>query len=114
MIIYLGVYYPAIDQNRLPVMVMEKVHCSLRDLVEKYDDIPLNVKLSILGEVSLGLRYLHSRNPPIVHRDLTPNIILLGGNLEVRITDLGIAKVAKTDSQKTMWLDTRHTRLYAS
>ena len=97
-----GVYYPATDQYRLPVMVMEKMHCSLRDLVEKYDNIPLNVKLSILSEVSLGLRYLHSRNPPIVHRDLTPNNILLGGHLEAKITDLGVAKVVKTESQKTM------------
>ena len=73
-----GVYYPARDQYRLPVMVMEKMQHSLRDLVENYSNIPLNVKLSILDEVCLGLRYLHSRNPPIVHRDLTPNNILLG------------------------------------
>ena len=61
------------DQYRLPVMVMEKMQHSLRGLTEKFNDIPLNVKLSILDEVCLGLRYLHSRNPPIVHRDLTPN-----------------------------------------
>ena len=95
-------YYPAMDQYRLPVMVMEKMQYSLRGLVENYDNIPLNVKLSILDEVCLGLRYLHSRNPPIVHRDLTPNNILLGGHLEAKITDLGVAKVVKSDNQKTM------------
>ena len=98
----LGVYYPAMDQYRLPVMVMEKMQHSLRGLVEKYDNIPLNVKLSILDEVCLGLRYLHSRNPPIVHRDLTPNNILLSYRLEAKITDLGVAKVMKTDKQNTM------------
>ena len=98
----LGVYYHAIDQYRLPVMVMEKMQYSLRGLVENYDNIPLNVKLSILDEVCLGLRYLHSRNPPIVHRDLTPNNILLGGRLEAKITDLGVAKVVRSDDQKTM------------
>ena len=98
----LGVYYPAMDQYRLPVMVMEKMQHSLRGLVEKYDNIPLNVKLSILDEVCLGLRYLHSRNPPIVHRDLTPNNILLSYRLEAKITDLGVAKVVKSDNQKTM------------
>ena len=98
----LGVYYPAMDQYRLPVIVMEKMQHSLRGLVEKYDNIPLNVKLSILDEVCLGLRYLHSRNPPIVHRDLTPNNILLGYRLEAKITDLGVAKVVKSDNQKTM------------
>ena len=98
----LGVYYPAMDQYRLPVMVMEKMQHSLRALVEKYGNIPLNVKLSILDEVCLGLRYLHSRNPPIVHRDLTPNNILLSHCLEAKITDLGVAKVVKSDNKKTM------------
>ena len=90
------------DQYRLPVMVMEKMQHSLRALVEKYVNIPLSVKLSILDEVCLGLRYLHSRNPPIVHRDLTPNNILLSYRLEAKITDLGVAKVMKMDKQKTM------------
>ena len=90
------------DQYRLPVMVMEKMQHSLRGLVENYDNIPLNVKLSILDEVCLGLRYLHSRNPPIVHRDLTPNNILLSRYLEAKITDLGVAKVMQTTDTKTM------------
>ena len=98
----LGVYYPAMDQYRLPVMVMEKMQQSLRGLLENYDNIPLNVKLSVLDEVCLGLRYLHSRNPPIVHRDLTPNNILLSYRLEAKITDLGVAKVVRSDNQKTM------------
>ena len=98
----LGVYYPTVDQYRLPVMVMEKMQHSLRALVEKYDNIPLNVKLSILDEVCLGLMYLHSRNPPIVHRDLTPNNILLSYCLETKITDLGVAKVVRSDNKKTM------------
>jgi len=70
--------------------------------VENYINIPLNIKLSILDGVCLGLRYLHGRNPPIVHRDLTPNNILLGGRLEAKITDLGVAKVIQTDSKMTM------------
>ena len=70
--------------------------------MEKYANIPLNVKLSILDEVCLGLRYLHSRNPQIVHRDLTPNNILLGRSLEAKITDLGVAKVMQVDNKSSM------------
>ena len=95
-------HYSAEDQHQLPVMVMEKMQQSLRQLVERYENIPLNVKLSILDEVCLGLRYLHSRNPPIVHRDLTPNNILLSYRLEAKITDLGVAKVMQTTDTKTM------------
>ena len=54
----LGLYYP--DQSSeisgLPVMLMEKMHESVTSLVEKYDDIPLLVKLSILHDASPGLR----------------------------------------------------------
>ena len=95
------------DQYRLPVIVMEKMQHSLRGLVENYDNIPLNVKLSILDEVCLGLRYLHSRNPPIVHRDLTPNNILLGCCLEAKITDLGVAKVVRSNNQKSRAMMTK-------
>jgi len=102
LIITIGVYYPAVDQYSLPVIVMDKMQHSLRGFLEKYDNVPLNVKLSILDDVCLGLRYLHSRNPPIVHRDLTPNNILLSYYLEAKITDLGLAKVVRGDNQKTM------------
>ena len=83
-------------------MVMEKMHQSLRNLLEKHVKIPWNVKLSILNDVSLGLRYLHSKNPPIVHCDLTPNNILLGGHLEAKITDIGITKLLCSDNNITM------------
>lgn len=78
------------------------MHHSLRNLVEKHDNIPLNVKLSILNDVSFGLNYLHGRNPPIIHRDLTPNNILLGDHLQAKISDLGIAKVLLNDSVQKM------------
>ena len=71
--------------------------------MEKYENIPLNVKLYILDDVCCGLRYLHCRNPPIVHRDLTPNNILLTHSLEAKITDLGVAKVMQNNTDpKTM------------
>ena len=97
-----GVYYPTMEQPTLPIIVVEKMQQSLRGLVEKYSSIPLNVKLSILNDACLGLRYLHSRNPPIVHCDLTPNNILLGGHLEAKITDLGVAKVMSMDDKLAM------------
>ena len=93
------------NQQELPVIVMEKMQYSLKCFVEKYasSNIPLSVKLSILNEVCLGLRYLHTRTPPIVHRDLTPNNILVSRFLEAKITDLGVAKVMQTtDSVRTM------------
>ena len=96
----IGVYYPAMD--KLPVIVMEKMYNSLRGLVEKHTDILFNDILSILNDVCHGLQYLHSRNPPIVHRDLTPNNILLCYHLRAKITDLGVAKVMQATDTKTL------------
>ena len=92
---------PVMGRSALPIIVMEKMHLSLRGLVEKHDNIPLNVKSSILNDVCLGLRYLHSQNPPIVHQDLTPNNVLLTCTLEAKISDIGVTKVLRHDP-KTM------------
>ena len=101
---FIGIYYPGNDDG-LPVMVMEKMQCSLRSFVERFegDKIQTFIKLSILHDVSMGLWYLHIRNPLVVHRDLTPNNILLGDHFEAKITDLGVAKVMRdTDSGRQM------------
>ena len=64
--------------------------------------IQWDVKLSILDDVCCGLHYLHGRNPPIIHRDLTPNNILLCSHLRAKISDLGVARtLLKTDTKLT-------------
>jgi len=50
-----------------------------------------------------GLSYLHVWRPPIVHRDLSPNNILLktneGGVMTAKIADLGVAKAIKVNKK---------------
>ena len=97
---FLGVYNPG-GQSLLPVLVMERMQESLTSVVEKYPNIPMYVKLSMLLDVSRGLWYLHGHHPPIVHRDLSPNNILLTSQFVAKISDLGVAKVIQADSKKT-------------
>jgi len=103
---FLGVYYPTgaggTNRMRLPVMVMEMMADSLTSFVEKHEKIPVKIKYSIVHDVSLGLCYLHNHDPPIVHRDLSPNNVLLTAHHVAKISDLGVAKVIKADSRKTM------------
>ena len=103
---FLGVYYPpetgGANNMRLPVMVMEMMADSLTSFVDKHEKIPVHIKYSIVHDVSLGLCYLHNHDPPIVHRDLSPNNVLLTVHHVAKISDLGLAKVIKTDSRKTM------------
>ena len=75
---------------------------SLRDLVEKRNDLTLIKITTILNDVCLGLQYLHSRTPPIVHRDLTPNNILLCYHFRAKITDLGVARTLQATDTKTL------------
>ena len=103
---FLGVYFPAggggANRMRLPVMVMEMMADSLTSFVEKHEKIPVHIKYSIVHDVSLGLCYLHNHDPPIVHRDLSSNNILLTAHHVAKISDLGVSKVIKADSRKTM------------
>ena len=86
--------------DKLPVIVMERMHSSLRGLVQEHADIPMNVTLSILSDVCHGLQYLHSREPPIVHQNLTPNNILLCYHFKAKISDVGIVNLANHDMQE--------------
>ena len=87
---------------RLPVMVMEMMADSLTSFVDKYNKIPIQIKFSIVHDVSLGLCYLHNHHPPIVHRDLSPNNVLLTAHHVAKSSDLEVAKVIRADSRKTM------------
>ena len=52
--------------------------------------------------MSLGLCYLHNHNPLIVHCDLSLNNVLLTAHRVAKISDLGMVKVIKADSRKTI------------
>ena len=94
---FIGVYYPA-PHSVLPVMVMELMDTSLTEFV-KTPNISMKLKISILHDISQGLSFLHSC--AIVHRDLSPNNILLSRDSVAKISDLGVAKVVKADSKRT-------------
>ena len=91
----LGVYFPS-DQAELPFMVLELMEMTLTRCLEKQQNLPIAIKNGILIDVARGLVHLHTRNPPIIHRDLTTNNVLLSSHLVAKISDLGVAKIIKT------------------
>jgi len=97
---FMGVYYS--KKSELPIMVMELMDTSLTSFVKNNQSkIPMKTKVSILHDVSLGLSYLHARKPVVIHRDLSPNNVMLTGQLVAKIGDLGVAKVIRADSRQT-------------
>ena len=87
----LGLYQD--EETRLPVIVMELMHESLSRLLYRTKSLPLYIEVNIIHDVSLALAYLHALEPPIIHRDLSSNNILLSQEFRAKITDLGVAKV---------------------
>ena len=88
---FLGVCF--LQGSALPVLVMEKLDSSLDDLLEGAPGLPLALKRSLLADVACGLLYLHTRNPPVVHRDLSAQNVLLTSSLVAKISDLGNARI---------------------
>ena len=88
---FLGVHFE--DGSDLPVLVMEFLHCTLSECVDRYGVLPEQVGTGILDDVATGLCYLHGHRPPIVHRDLSANNVLLSSNTTAKISDLGVAKI---------------------
>jgi len=97
---FIGIYYPQGNEAVFPAMVMELMDDSLTKFVKK-SHITLKIKSSILHDVARGLSYLHCHHPPIIHRDLSPNNVLMSCDLVAKISDLGVAKVVKADSKMT-------------
>ena len=97
---FFGIYHP--PGTRVPSLVMERLHCSLTSLLENNPVVPIGTLLSIIKDVALGLRYLHTRNPPIIHRDLSSNNVLLSKGMEGKIGDLGTARLVDPRRQSKM------------
>ncbi len=49
-------------------------------------------KLKIALDTAIGMHYLHTSKPPIVHGDLKSPNLLLGDNLNVKICDFGLSR----------------------
>jgi serine/threonine protein kinase len=72
----------------------------LRTASERGRDFPIDVAAFITSEVATGLDYAHRKNDPlgrplqIVHRDVSPQNVLVSREGEIKIVDFGIAKAA--------------------
>ena len=88
---FLGVYFQ--QGVRAPILVMEFLPTNLCSSIEQYGIFPKEISYSILHDVALGLCYLHSQTPAIIHRDLSSNNVLLTPNMTAKISDLGVGKI---------------------
>ena len=77
-----------------PMLVMERMTENLREFLERNrNDLSPQKQLLICLEITRGLRFLHTHEPPIVHRDLTDKNVMFGKDGLVKIGDLGQSKL---------------------
>ncbi|RLN32404.1 hypothetical protein BBI17_009577, partial [Phytophthora kernoviae] len=70
---------------------------NLRSLLDKYKSSNRAVgldrqKITIALHVCHALTYLHSLDPPVLHRDLKSRNVLLNKSMEAKLTDFGILR----------------------
>jgi eukaryotic-like serine/threonine-protein kinase len=95
-----------------PFLIMDFVEgIALSDLVERAaargEHVPLPVCLRVAIQVAEGLRAAHELRGPdgqsleLIHRDVSPQNVLVGFDGIARVTDFGIAKILGRTSQTT-------------
>ncbi|XP_068641763.1 LEAF RUST 10 DISEASE-RESISTANCEUS RECEPTOR-LIKE PROTEIN KINASE-like 1.2 isoform X1 [Aristolochia californica] len=55
------------------------------------------IRMNVAIETAESLAYLHAFEPPIIHRDVKTNNILLDSNLHVKVADFGLSRLFPLD-----------------
>ena len=89
-----------LSDQPLPVLLMERMEYNLNSYLEdpNHKSCPIETKLSILCDIANGLTHLHNNEPPIIHRDLTANNVLLDSKLRAKIADFGNSQILSSQS----------------
>lgn len=63
-------------------------------------------KVQIAIDIVEALVYVHSFNPPLVHRDLKSRNVLLGESMKAKLTDFGVSRFRSQDNTMTAGVGT--------
>ncbi|MGI5825551.1 MAG: Stk1 family PASTA domain-containing Ser/Thr kinase [Bacillota bacterium] len=95
--------YDVVFDSDSHYLVMEYVEgCTLKQYLEQKGVLPVNETLYIMHQLMDALDHAHKHN--VIHRDIKPHNILLDAQMNVKVTDFGIA-VAISDITQTYTKD---------
>ncbi len=87
---YKGIYWESAGAPA-PLLVMECLPVDIDSLMQTCGKLPHEISYHLLHGVASGLKFLHDRETPIVHRDLTARNVLASTNLDAKIADFGMS-----------------------
>ena len=90
---FMGIYYDQTGGSSLPLLVFEQMSTTLTKCIDKYGIFPDQIANSVLKDVAMALSYLHGQAPPIAHKALNANNILLGRDMLAKIGDVGVSSI---------------------
>lgn len=99
------------NKQRLPVMVTEHLPASLDGVLQRYGTLPDELSYSILKDISLGLTYLHSHSPPILHGELVASNVLLGLDMTAKLSNTGVSSLLGVSLEQRRQIG-RHTLVH--
>lgn len=89
-----------LDYGETIYVIMEYVEGeSLGKRLKKYGAQPEDEVIEWAKTLCDVLGYLHSRKPPVIHRDIKPDNIMVNEDGNVKIVDFGIAKEQKKEGE---------------
>ncbi|XAR62941.1 Non-specific serine/threonine protein kinase, partial [Bertholletia excelsa] len=94
-----------VDDKKNTVNIITELFTSgsLRQYRKRHKSVDMKAIRNWARQVLQGLDYLHSQNPPIVHRDLKcDNIFVNGNHGKIKIGDLGLATVMQQPTAKSV------------
>ncbi|KFK32978.1 hypothetical protein AALP_AA6G313800 [Arabis alpina] len=98
-------FHSWVDENTKTINMITELFTSgsLRLYRKKHRKVDPKAIKNWARQILKGLHYLHSQNPPVIHRDLKCDNIFVNGNTgEVKIGDLGLATVLQQPTARSV------------
>ena len=77
-----------------PMLVLERMKENLSQYLKRNrGTLSRKRQLEICLKISSALKFLHKRNPPVAHRDVTDKNVLIGEDGSVKVSDLNQSKL---------------------
>jgi serine/threonine protein kinase len=73
---------------------------SKRDKLTNLPTMSWKSRSQIAADIAEGMTFLHSRKPPLIHRDLKSPNVLLRSDGRAKISDFGLSKFTQVQQQK--------------